>query len=360
MTFFSSYSVSQISLSNNNTIWKTQGNTADTNAFMGTINSSSLRFRTNNVERMRIGDDGYVGIGVDNPEKSLDVEGDIQLTGDIIFKGYEDVQNPLYRFMMIDKTGTSTPLKMSVMKAYTAWEDCFTIEHGVSLPGEDGNINIAAGTYANWSPKIQGSKSILYTGSDCPAWVGIGTELPMTKLDVRGAGRFSQGIKVGNVTTINAGLYIENHGHSSNPYFDKLILIKDHENKKILQLDNDGLLHAREIKVDLDAWPDYVFKKDYSLMPLNEVKKFIEENGHLPNVPSAKEIEEEGVNLGEAAKTSMEKIEELTLYLLEINDKVESQEEVLNEQSKLLQQQKETIRLQQELILELKQLTLKN
>src|SRR5690554_1214599 len=133
---------------------------------------------------------------------------------------------------------------------------------------------------------------------------------------------------------------------------------------KLLQLDNDGLLRAREIKVDLDAWPDYVFKKDYPLMPLNEVKAFIVANGHLPNVPSALEIEADGVNLGEAAKTSMEKIEELTLYILEINEKVENQEkeqqeqaETIKLQQELLQQQKETIRLQQELILELKQLT---
>jgi len=95
-------------------------------------------------------------------------------------------------------------------------------------------------------------------------------------------------------------------------------------------------------------------------MPLNKVKAFIDKNGHLPNVPSAKEIETDGVNLGQAAKTSMEKIEELTLYLLEINDKVEDQEIVLSEQHKLLEEQNETIRLQQELILELKQLTNKN
>lgn len=246
------------------------------------------------------------------------------------------------------------------MKAFMAWEDCYDIQDEITFNGEAGTTIIVAGTYASWAPRIQGTKSILYTGSECPAWVGIGTDLPMTKLDVRGSGRFSQGIKVGNETTVHAGLYIENYAQTNNPYFDKLILIKDHENRKILQLDNDGLLRAREIKVDLDNWPDYVFKKDYNLLSLNEVKAFIEENGHLPNVPSAKEVHEEGVNLGEAAKTAMEKIEELTLYLIEINNKVEKQEEVLNEQSKLLQQQNETIRLQQELILELKQLTNKN
>jgi len=249
---------------------------------------------------------------------------------------------------------------MSVMKAFIAREDCFDIEQGISLPGQTGPIDIVAGTYADWGKRIEGLKSILYTGSDCPAWVGIGTDLPMTELDVRGAGRFTSGVKIGNETSINAGLYIENRGGPYNFHFDKLILVKDALGRKILQLEENGLLRAREIKVDELNWPDYVFKKDYPLMPLNEVKSFIEIHGHLPNVPSAKEVQEDGVNLGEAAKTSMEKIEELTLYLIEINEKVENQEIVLSEQQKLLEQQKETIRLQQELIEELKQLTTKN
>jgi len=328
---------------------------------MGTTNSTSLRFKTNNIERMRIGEDGYVGIGVEDPQFPLDLEGDFQLTGDIIFKGYEDLQEPYNRFLMIDKNGVTKSINFNLLRNIVSRDDCYlmpVMPIDPDFPG--GGATIQAGTYADWANRIEGMKSILFTGSECPAWVGIGTDLPMTKLDVRGDGRFSMGLKVGNVTSINAGLYIENHGHSTNPYFDQLILVKDHQNRKILQLNNDGLLRAREIKVDLEVWPDYVFEEDYKLMPLNEVKSFIDKNGHLPSVLSAKEIEINGLNLGEAAKTSMEKIEELTLYLIEINDKVENQEVILNEQSRLLEQQKETIRLQQELILELKQLTNKN
>jgi hypothetical protein len=345
----------------NGTDWKTQGNTADSSSFIGTTNASSLILRSNDVERMRINEGGNVGIGLDDPQTALDVEGDIQLTGDVIFKGYEDLQNPLYRFLMIDKTGKTNYLKMGEMKAVMAWEDCYDIMHDIALEGETGNITVVAGTYADWGQRIQGTKSILYTGSGCPAWVGIGTDIPEAHLDVRGDVHFSKGLRIGKEDVVNSGLYIENRiGHDNNLFFDELILVKDHENTKILQLNNDGLLRAREIKVDLDTWPDYVFEKDYKLMPLNKVKAFIDKNGHLPNVPSAKEIETDGVNLGQAAKTSMEKIEELTLYLLEINDKVEDQEIVLSEQHKLLEEQNETILLQQELILELKQLTNKN
>ncbi|PWH84763.1 hypothetical protein [Brumimicrobium oceani] len=345
------------------TDWKTQGNTADSTAFIGTTNASSLILRSNDLERMRISENGNVGIGVDNPQTALDVEGDIQLTGDIIFKGYEDLQNPVNRFLMIDKTGKSTSVKMKELNTFMSWEDCYDIQDQITFNGETGTTTIVAGTYASWAPRIQGTKSILYTGSECSAWVGIGTELPMTKLDVRGAGRFTKGVKVGEEYIEKSGLYIENYIYSNGSnttYFDHLIMVKDESGEKLLQLNNDGLLRAREIKVDLDTWPDYVFEKDYKLMPLNELRSFLLKYKHLPNVPSANEIERDGVNLGEAAKTSMEKIEELTLYLLEINDKVEKQEVVLNEQQKLLEQQQETIRLQQELILELKNLTNKN
>lgn len=91
---------------------------------------------------------------------------------------------------------------------------------------------------------------------------------------------------------------------------------------KLLQLDNEGLLYAREVKVNLQAWPDYVFKSEYKLMPLAEVEKFIQTNGHLPKIPSAATIEDEGLNLGEMNKLLMEKIEELTLHLIEQDKKI--------------------------------------
>jgi hypothetical protein len=68
-------------------------------------------------------------------------------------------------------------------------------------------------------------------------------------------------------------------------------------------------------------WADYVFASDYKLMPLTEVAKFVGENHHLPNVPSANEIVTNGINLGQMDAKLLEKIEELTLYLIEQNAK---------------------------------------
>ncbi len=80
-----------------------------------------------------------------------------------------------------------------------------------------------------------------------------------------------------------------------------------------------GNIHAEEVKVDLSVpGPDYVFKEEYDLKSLEEVQNYINEHGHLPNIPSAKDMEENGVQLGEMNMKLLEKIEELTLYVIEL------------------------------------------
>ncbi|SHL11016.1 hypothetical protein [Flavobacterium chilense] len=79
-----------------------------------------------------------------------------------------------------------------------------------------------------------------------------------------------------------------------------------------------GKIRAEEIKV-YNTWADYVFSKNYKLPTLKEVETYIAKNGHLPNVPSAKEITEKGLELGEMTKIQQEKIEELTLYVIQQN-----------------------------------------
>jgi hypothetical protein len=79
----------------------------------------------------------------------------------------------------------------------------------------------------------------------------------------------------------------------------------------------NGRIKAKEIKVELTGWPDVVFAKDYVLPTLQETEKHIFEKGHLPGIPSAAEVEKNGVELGDMNKTLLQKIEELTLYLIE-------------------------------------------
>ena len=84
----------------------------------------------------------------------------------------------------------------------------------------------------------------------------------------------------------------------------------------------EGSIGAREIKVEATGWSDFVFEKDYDLRTLAEVEKHITEHGHLPEIPSEAEVTENGINLGEMNAKLLQKIEELTLYLIEQNKRM--------------------------------------
>ena len=88
------------------------------------------------------------------------------------------------------------------------------------------------------------------------------------------------------------------------------------------ELDVNGTIRAKEIKVVSD-WADFVFKKGYNLPTLKEVKRHIDENGTLPGVPSEKEVKANGVNLAETDVLLLQKIEELTLYIIDLKQEIE-------------------------------------
>ena len=87
----------------------------------------------------------------------------------------------------------------------------------------------------------------------------------------------------------------------------------------------NGIIRAKEIRVET-GWADYVFDNDYELRSLDNVAEYIQQNRHLPGIPSAKEIQENGLAVGELQTKMMEKIEELTLYIIAINKKVKALE----------------------------------
>ncbi|HZH96623.1 MAG TPA: hypothetical protein VEY06_12090, partial [Flavisolibacter sp.] len=80
-------------------------------------------------------------------------------------------------------------------------------------------------------------------------------------------------------------------------------------------------IKTRKIKVDQSNWPDYVFDRTYRLRSLLEVEAYITKYSHLPEVPSAEEVEKDGIDLGEMTKQLLQKVEELTLYAIEANRK---------------------------------------
>ena len=138
------------------------------------------------------------------------------------------------------------------------------------------------------------------------------------------AGTKNHGLYVNTNTNCAWGIY--QSGNTKN-YFSGNTLIgttADHGYKLAV----GGNMIAEQVKVKLQAtgWPDYVFGPSYRLPSLQQTEAFIKANGHLPEIPSAKQVEKEGLDLGGNQALLLKKIEELTLHLIEINKKVEKLE----------------------------------
>jgi len=93
----------------------------------------------------------------------------------------------------------------------------------------------------------------------------------------------------------------------------------------------NGKIHTKELQIDVNApVPDYVFHKDYELLPFNELEKFILKNKHLPDIPSAKEMQRDGLILSEMSLLLLKKTEELTLYIIDHETRIIKLEETTN------------------------------
>ena len=89
----------------------------------------------------------------------------------------------------------------------------------------------------------------------------------------------------------------------------------------------DGKVIAEEVRVELSGdWPDYVFQPGHQLPTLSEVKAFTQANQHLPGIPSASEVKEKGLHLGEMQTKMLEKLEELYLHVIQMSERVEALE----------------------------------
>ncbi|MFC3197311.1 hypothetical protein ACFOET_06780 [Parapedobacter deserti] len=113
------------------------------------------------------------------------------------------------------------------------------------------------------------------------------------------------------------------------------------------RLSVNGKVRAKEVKVETANWPDYVFKEGYDLMPLAELESHINTYGHLPGIPTAKEVEAEGIGLAEMNRKLLEKVEELTLHLIA----KENSEQIIKEE---LQATRQDVRELKKMINEIK------
>ena len=170
--------------------------------------------------------------------------------------------------------------------------------------------------------------------------VGIGTNNPTAALDVKGNMRISgntanptsiETFSRGNITIttdgfpVSRGLFIKSPTADIFSITPEYMLFTD-GTTDFMKVDNTGQLFARKMIVTLtNPFPDYVFQKEYKLMPLNELASYIKTHKHLPNIKSADEIaaNNKQLELGEMQVKLLEKVEELTLYILQQQQQID-------------------------------------
>lgn len=179
-----------------------------------------------------------------------------------------------------------------------------------------GNDNIVIGTHTA-ETLIQGNQNI---------FIGSGVQAASASVDNR--------LNIGNWILGNNGTI------GIGPFANQLPvdgIAADGQKYKLFVKDG---IRTEKVKVDIasaNGWADYVFKKDYQLMPLSEVEKHIQDKGYLPNIPSADEVVKNGIDLGAMDAKLLEKIEELTLYSIGQDKKLQAEEEKNKKQQILIE-----------------------
>lgn len=271
----------------------------------------------------------------------------------------------LMRLTETGNVGIGTISPAYKLTVNTSNENHFRLENGTEAAflrlNDDGNLNL-------W---VHGEDDLIFTRGtglgtesmriNSNGNVGIGTTSPSAKLEVNGntltngltskssiqiysteAGNTDRRLTINTIDSDNTYFYNIDDGSAT---FHTINLGGSHSlssgvtilgngnvgigvSNPTNQFEVNGTIKTKKVKVSATGWPDYVFASSYDLRSLKEVESFIKENQHLPEVPSAKEVEKEGLDLGKMDATLLQKVEELTLYLIEVN---KNQEKLIKE-----------------------------
>jgi hypothetical protein len=267
-----------------------------------------LNFYTSNVNRLTIDNNGYVGIGTSTPLTPFDV-----------------------------KMGTNQHIQF-----VTAVNGYYSGVPGIIALNDSNTGYTPLGFFAS---------NYYFGGGN----IGINTTSPLGSLDVKLTSnqhiQFTPNVNsaysgASGIVCINDGNtgYTPLGFYASNYYFGLGNVGIGTTDTKGYTFAVNGTAIATAMTVKAYGnWPDYVFNPTYHLCPLNEVKTYIDQNQHLPDMPSAEEVVKDGINLGEMNKLLTKKVEELTLYLIEKDNKDKEKDTRLNAQ------QEEINRLKQQL-----------
>ena len=299
---------------------------------------------------------GNLGLGTQGDGSKLAVNGDVHVG--ILNNGNFSYGNKL-AFMGADDSGWD-PLWMA---RYSESQDHTQLRMNIgdNTTGDDKFIvgnTVSGDVTKTWNPHftVQNNDKI-----------GIGTATPNARLDIAADITNQFGVIFGRLpegNTTNDGTFLGVRGYGTQPINSNSFAIEHHffgkinssinffrgadstsgfitfntKNTERMRIQNTGQvsigtsdldltphvmlsvkgsIHTREVIIDYkDALADFVFKPDYKLMPLHEVKKYVSINNHLPEIPSAKEVAEKGMNVSEMQNKMLQKIEELTLYVI--------------------------------------------
>ncbi|MEP6712221.1 MAG: hypothetical protein ABJA37_07395 [Ferruginibacter sp.] len=314
-------------------------NTTDNhNWFMQYLNTGSaatsrFRFADQGVERLTFLNGGNIGIGTTSPTERLEVSGNLKTTGTALIQGEITTNGGL----TLDETGGTIQLSdANVKKGY------------FQLSGDNVRMGTNSGNAAgDLIFRMNGTDRAVI---DNAGNMGIGTVSPTSKLHVAGhtymngngevlgidgtsanIGFYYNGGYKSFISQASSELYIGVNGGPLHLDATQIAIGAVVAGSTAYKLAVNGKIICEEVKVKLvsSGWPDYVFANDYKLQPLHQVEQFIQTNKHLPNIPSAAEVEKDGIALGDMQKRMMEKIEEMTLYIIDLQKQVSTLKDTL-------------------------------
>ena len=283
----------------------------------------------NDVNIMTLLSNGNVGIGTTTPTKKLDVAGDINFTGDLYKKGELFNPSQIVEDTVKFKTGT-VKVGNDAGKDITATGDHVFIGKGAGTKESFAKITVIDYEDEGDTNPITGNEYLTkhsvfvvnnHEDLEKPLLFGNfskeGDADPMAQLAIN-----THHVVANAALTVSGAVHIgpKNLNPTTFPsekgYDDALLWVE----KGIV---TEELVYA--FSSDWDSWPDYVFEKGYDLMELNELEKYINKEKHLPGIASVDQIKEEGLKSRETIASLLLKIEELTLYTIDQEKRIDSQ-----------------------------------